>query len=36
MEAAVSAVSSGKRELNARRIARLAARFEVPADVFLP
>jgi HTH-type transcriptional regulator/antitoxin HigA len=32
----VSEVLSGKRPLNARQIARLAKRFSVPADVFLP
>lgn len=35
-QSVVSAVLSGKRQLNARQIARLAARFKLPADVFLP
>ncbi len=35
-QSVVSAILNGKRELNARQIARLAARFKVPADVFLP
>ena len=34
-QSVVSEVLSGKRRLNARQIARLAARFHVPADVFL-
>lgn len=35
-QSVVSAVLSGKRELNARQIARLAKRFGLPADVFMP
>jgi len=35
-QSVVSAVLSGKRQLNARQIARLADRFKVPADVFMP
>ena len=35
-QSVVSEVLSGKRQLNARQIARLAARFKVPADVFMP
>lgn len=35
-QSVVSAVLNGKRQLNARQIARLAARFKLPADVFMP
>lgn len=35
-QSVVSEILSGKRQLNARQIARLSARFRVPADVFLP
>jgi HTH-type transcriptional regulator/antitoxin HigA len=35
-QSVVSAVLNGKRQLNARQIAGLAARFKVPADVFMP
>lgn len=35
-QSVVSEVLSGKRELNARQIARLSERFGLPADVFLP
>jgi antitoxin component HigA of HigAB toxin-antitoxin module len=31
----VSAILSGKRQLNVRQIARLARRFKFPADVFI-
>lgn len=34
-QSVVSLVLAGKRRLNARQIARLSARFNVPADVFL-
>ncbi|MEJ0038188.1 MAG: helix-turn-helix domain-containing protein [Gammaproteobacteria bacterium] len=32
----VSAILAGKRQLNVRQIARLARRFKLPADVFMP
>jgi len=35
-QSVVSAVLSGKRALNVRQISRLAKRFKVPADVFMP
>jgi len=35
-QSVVSAVLAGKRELNVRQIARLAKRFRLPADVFMP
>ena len=34
-QSVVSAVLSGKRELNVRQIARLSARFGLPADAFM-
>lgn len=34
-QSVVSAVLSGKRQLNARQIAGLARRFKVPADIFV-
>lgn len=35
-QSVVSAVLAGKRQLNVRQIARLARRFKLPADVFVP
>lgn len=35
-QSVVSAVLSGKRTLNVRQIGRLAKRFKLPADVFMP
>jgi HTH-type transcriptional regulator/antitoxin HigA len=35
-QSVVSAILSGKRELNVRQIARLAKRFKLPTDVFMP
>ena len=35
-QSVVSAILSGKRELNVRQIGRLAKRFKLPADVFMP
>ena len=35
-QSVVSAVLSGKRQLNVRQIARLSARFGLPADAFMP
>ena len=35
-QSVVSAVLAGKRDLNVRQIARLAKRFKLPADVFMP
>jgi HTH-type transcriptional regulator/antitoxin HigA len=35
-QSVVSAVLSGKRTLNVRQISRLARRFKLPADVFMP
>ena len=35
-QSVVSAVLSGKRALNVRQIARLARRFKLSADVFMP
>lgn len=35
-QSVVSAVLSGKRTLNVRQIARLAERFKLPADAFMP
>ena len=35
-QSVVSAVLSGKRELNLRQIARLSRRFKLPAEAFMP
>jgi HTH-type transcriptional regulator/antitoxin HigA len=35
-QSVVSAILSGKRALNVRQISRLARRFKLPADVFMP
>ena len=35
-QSVVSAILAGKRQLNVRQIARLARRFKLPADVFMP
>jgi HTH-type transcriptional regulator/antitoxin HigA len=35
-QSVVSAILAGKRELNVRQISRLAKRFSLPADVFMP
>jgi len=35
-QSVVSAVLAGKRELNVRQISRLAKRFRLPADAFMP
>jgi len=35
-QSVVSAILAGKRQLNVRQIARLAQRFKLPADVFMP
>lgn len=35
-QSVVSAILSGKRQLNVRQIARLARRFKLPAGVFMP
>jgi HTH-type transcriptional regulator/antitoxin HigA len=35
-QSVVSAILSGKRRLNVRQIARLAERFKLPADTFMP
>ncbi len=35
-QSVVSAILAGKRQLNVRQISRLARRFKLPADVFMP
>lgn len=35
-QSVVSAILSGKRKLNVRQIGRLARRFKLPADLFMP
>lgn len=35
-QSVVSAILAGKRQLNVRQIGRLARRFKLPADVFMP
>ena len=35
-QSVVSAILSGRRALNVRQISRLARRFKLPADVFMP
>jgi HTH-type transcriptional regulator/antitoxin HigA len=35
-QSVVSAILAGKRELNVRQISRLARRFKLPADAFMP
>jgi HTH-type transcriptional regulator/antitoxin HigA len=35
-QSVVSTILAGKRQLNVRQIARLASRFKLPADIFMP
>jgi HTH-type transcriptional regulator/antitoxin HigA len=35
-QSVVSAILAGKRQLNVRQISRLARRFKLPADIFMP